>query len=103
MTKTIALIAALVLAPAGIAQAQDAALTRIVATADLNLSTAHGRAQLDSRIARSVEAVCGRRNNLELSKARLIKRCATDAMAVASVQRDRMVARAGTRIEVAAR
>ena len=103
MLKTIAFVSALVLAPAAIAAAPDAAPSRIVATSDLKLSTAAGRAQLDSRIGRAVEAVCGRPSAFQLARTRLIKNCSATAKAVASAQRAQVMARVGGITEIAAR
>jgi len=77
--------------------------TRIVRTADLNLSTDQGVAALQSRIKRATYAVCGPVDARDLAAVAQHARCRTESLARASgdVERVVMNARSGERSAMA--
>lgn len=63
-----------------------------VATADLNLSTAKGRATLDRRISVAVDAVCGADTTPRTGLIERADRCHVAAASAARSQRDALLA-----------
>lgn len=71
--KIIAIVSLLLLAPAAAVQAED--IAKPVTYGDLDLSSPQGRAALDSRLARAVNAVCGKPDLRDLPAVRSSRRC----------------------------
>lgn len=105
MTKTALLALSLISSGAFItptvAQAPD---VRVVATADLDLSTDAGRKALDTRIARAAIDLCGTASNADLAGANDVRACRDGAIAQARAQvEQRLASRRGAPIVLAAR
>ncbi len=66
--------------------AAPAAQTRIVGFADLDLSSAAGRARLDRRIGSAVRAVCGRVAPADLNGLAQVEACRAETLADATAQ-----------------
>lgn len=108
--RTIALFAlALIASTATIAPtvhaAEPATATSVVPTADLDLSSATGRRELDRRLARAAREVCGSASNVDLEGGNAVRQCRADTIAAATAQREHLLAaaRTGAPILVAAR
>lgn len=95
MLKTSLVIAASVLTAASIlggtaapafAQPAAAAPTRVVSYADLNLSSAAGRAVLDSRLNAAVRDVCGQAYPIDLNSVGQVVQCRQETLAAANAQ-----------------
>ncbi len=97
-----ALAGALCLAPAAVAQTQDAPIVRAVGHEDLDLGTARGRNSLDRRIEIAINTACGDASSADPRGWKAVKRCRTDAAARVAGQRDQVIAAAqatgGTRL-----
>ena len=72
--------------PAFAAPPAPAAQTRIVSYADLDLSSAAGRARLDQRIGAAVRAVCGRAAPTDLNGLVQVQACREETLADATAQ-----------------
>lgn len=78
--------------------------TSIVATADLDLSTANGQRVLDQRLVQAVKEVCGTASDVDVAGKNDIRRCRVETLAGLSVERDQRIAAASANpIRVAAR
>ena len=96
MFKTPLLLAASLLAsatflagaagPALAAPPAAAAQTRVVSYADLDLSSAAGRARLDQRVGAAVRAVCGRAAPTDLNGLAQVQACRDETLADATAQ-----------------
>ena len=96
--KTILLLGALLAASAAAmpASAQPAA-TRSVRYADLDLSTAHGRALLDLRLFHAASAACGLPSPSDPNGHAAQAACIASARASATAQRNAVLAQAARR------
>jgi UrcA family protein len=76
----------------------------IVRTGDLDLSAAHGRRQLDIRLAHAAREVCGKPSDSHLAGKNGARRCRGEVLASARAQRDDLLAglRANRDIRIAA-
>jgi UrcA family protein len=72
--------------PALAAPPAPAAQTRIVGYADLDLSSAAGRARLDRRVDAAVRAVCGRAAPIDLNGLAQVQACRDETLADATAQ-----------------
>jgi UrcA family protein len=68
---------------------------RVVAYADLDLSTAAGRNRLEHRIRNAVRDVCGDASGVDLARRQAVRDCLVETRA--AVRLPQAVARAGTR------
>jgi UrcA family protein len=103
---TLSTLVPLPAAAAEITVAPDTVTVR-VSYADLNLSTADGRARLDRRIAGAARGICGSYFPLDLHMAALVSDCREDAIASARIptavaSNDRAVVLTGHRVSRAA-
>ena len=107
MTGSALATAALFFASAPARSAPVAAGTdvvRVVATADLDLSSEAGRKALDRRIGRAVVELCGQASDADLVGLNAVRECRADALAQAYQARDRRLAlRSIEPIQLAAR
>ena len=109
MTKTalfaLALMSSAVTVTPTVAQAAEPlAVTSIVQTADLDLSTAKGQHALDLRLSQAAKEVCGTASDVDIAGKNDVRRCRVETLANLSAERDQHIARAsGEPIEVAAR
>ena len=102
MTKF--LIATLLAFTAAPALGEPITVTSTVQTADLDLSNAKGRRELDRRLALAVKEVCGTASDADIEGKNDVRRCRVETSAILSGERDQRVARASSEpIEVAAR
>ena len=101
----LALIASAATIAPTVAAAEPATASSIVSTADLDLSGASGRRELDRRLARAAREVCGTASNVDLEGGNAVRQCRADTIAAATAQRERLLAAAktGAPILVAAR
>ena len=74
----------------------------IVRTADLDLSSEAGRAQLDHRLVTAAYEVCGEASDVDLSGKNAVRACRTNVLAKARSEGQRLASR-GAAIIVAAR
>ncbi|WOK35837.1 UrcA family protein [Sphingomonas sp. C3-2] len=68
--------------------------TRTVHYADLDLSTAKGRATLDRRLEMAVADACGMASSSDLAAQNKVHQCQTETLARVSTERDRIIAMA---------
>ena len=107
MTKTalfaLALMSSAVTVTPTVAQAAEPlAVTSVVQTADLDLSTAEGQRALDHRITRAAYDVCGEVSDADLVGKNEVRQCRADTVAAAASQRQQLLAvRSGAPIRVA--
>ena len=105
MKQTLKIIAVSALATAALlkgvpamaepAQAQN---VTIVTTADLDLSTASGRAALDHRLVTAAHQVCGYASDVDLAGKNQVRACRVDVLAKARASSETLVAsRSGDR------
>ena len=88
---------ALLLSAATPAIAQEAPGGVRIATADINLSTTEGVAQLDRRIARAIDRVCPETRGRELNSFHTLHACRTAVMRSVAAQRQHLLeSRTGT-------
>lgn len=82
---------------------EPVAVTSIVRTADLDLSSPGGRQELDRRIVRAAHDVCGTASDADLQGKNEVRHCRAETIANAASQRDQLIAAAksGTPILVA--
>jgi UrcA family protein len=92
----------LVAAPAMARSSADGLAQTTVSYADLNLSSAAGRATLHSRIKGAVRFVCGSRGPT-LAELENNRECQDNAIASANTQLEQVLARRGTVTVLAAR
>jgi UrcA family protein len=99
----LALIASAATITPTVAPAEPATATSIVQTADLDLSSANGRNELDRRIRHAAREVCGTVSNVDLEGRNAARRCVDDTIAAATSQREQLLAaaRAGSPIRIA--
>lgn len=71
--------------------------TRIVAYADLDLSSVTGRARLDRRIAAAVRDVCGEASSFDLARRRAVRECVAETRANVRLPAPVAASLAGTR------
>jgi len=97
-----ALAGALCVAPAAVAQTNDAPIVRAVGHEDLDLGTARGRNSLDRRIEIAINTACGDTSSADPRGWKAVKRCRIDAATRVATQRDQAIAAAqgmsGTRL-----
>jgi UrcA family protein len=74
----------------------------IVRTADLDLTSEAGRAQLDHRLVTAAYEVCGEASDVDVSGKNAVRACRTDVLAKARSEGQRLASR-GAAIIVAAR
>ena len=74
----------------------------IIHTADLDLSSNIGRAELDRRLIRAAYEVCGSASETDLAGANEVRHCRADVLARARTQSQRLASKAGGTIEIAA-
>ena len=107
MNRSVLFILLAIVAAPAVAQepAETSVASRVVRTADLDLSRAADRRQLDRRLDRAVIEACGSAPDFDLAGGNAVVRCRSDTRGQASARRDAMLARSapGTGIEVAAR
>ena len=84
------------------ALAEPAQSVAIVHTADLDLSSDAGRAELDRRLVRAAYDVCGTASDADLAAEIAVRQCRTDVLAKARTQTQRLASKAGDAIEIAA-
>lgn len=89
---TAALISTSFAAPA-LAGAPGVAVTERVSYADLDLSTASGRAALDARVRRAVYSACGAASEADPRGGNQVRRCRADARLRAGAQTELASAR----------
>ena len=100
----LALIAsAATLTPTAALALEPVMATSIVHTADLDLSRASGRQELDRRIVRAAREVCGDASNVDLEGKNAARQCRDETIAAAAGQREQLLAaaRSGSSIVVA--
>lgn len=100
----LALIASAATIAPTVAQAYEpGAITSIIRTADLDLSKADGRLELQRRIVRAAYEVCGTASDVDLEGKNAVRQCREDTISQAGVQREKLfaAARAGRPIVVA--
>ncbi len=107
MIKTlisIALTASALIAAPAVAQSPAAVVTQTtVSYADLNLSSAAGRATLDSRIKGAARSVCGSPKAATLAEHNSINACRDGAISGANAQIEQVLASRGAGTVIAAR
>ena len=99
-----ALIASATTITPTVAQAfEPVTVSSIVKTADLDLSSANGRQELDRRIVQAVREVCGEASNVDLEGKNAVRECRAETIAAAASQREQLLAaaRSGTPILIA--
>lgn len=109
MTKAIQIIAASFLITAAAIKAAPAIAepvastinVSLVRTADLDLSTAHGRRVLDARLGNAAREVCGIASDADLVGQNDIHKCRSDVLANARYQRGQLLAEAGRGPQIA--
>lgn len=82
--------------------AETVRATTVVATRDLDLSTAHDRHRLDRRLAIAARNVCGEASRFDIVGTRKAAQCRGAVLEEAAGRRDALVASA-TRVRVASR
>ena len=97
VTFGLALIAAAGVTPAS---AEPLTVTSIVATADLDLSTASGQNELDRRIIRAAREVCGEASDVDLEGKNAVRQCRADTIAAASSRREALLASAAAGVPI---
>lgn len=70
---------------------------RVVAYADLDLSTAAGRNRLEHRIQNAVRDVCGEAPTFDLARRHAVRECLVETRAAVHLPRAVTAAQAGTR------
>jgi UrcA family protein len=112
MKQTLKIIAASALATAAIIKAAPALAeplpaenVSIVRTADLDLSSAKGRAALDHRLVNAAAEVCGWTSDADLSGKNELRKCRHEVLAAARSDSEALLAglEEGRAIRVAAR
>lgn len=101
----LALIASVATITPAVAEASEPqTVSSIVHTADLDLSSANGRQELDRRIVQAAREVCGEASPVDLEGRNAVRQCRADTIAAATKQRDQLLAaaKAGPAILVAA-
>ena len=107
MTKTalfaLSLIASALTVTPTVARAEPVIVTSIVATSDLDLTTAKGRAALDRRLVHAAREVCGSSSDVDLAGKNEDRACLKATLASARGQRQQILAaaRAGEPVLVA--
>ena len=92
----LALIASATTITPTVAQAVEPdAVTSVVRTADLDLSNADGRLELQRRIVRAAFEVCGTASDVDLEGKNDVRQCRKEAISQAAVQREQLFAAAG--------
>ena len=71
-------------------------VTSVVRTADLDLSSAGGRQELDRRIVQAAREVCGSASDVDLEGKNGARQCREDVIASAASQREQLLAAART-------
>lgn len=102
MRKTILFTAVLAAAAALPAQAQTAALSQSISTADLDLGTAAGRNRFQHRVGAAIEAVCGSYAGASAAEQDMIGRCRRVARASVETQLASRETRRAQTIQIAA-
>jgi UrcA family protein len=93
--------ATLIKAAPAIAEPAAAQNVSIVSTADLDLSTAAGRARLDHRLVTAAYEVCGTASDVDLAGQNDARECRADVLEKARAQ-SQMLASRGASIRIAA-
>lgn len=94
-TLTLAALAATLFAAPALAQSPGTgSQSHVVSYADLDLSSAKGRAKLDRRIRSAVQDVCGTAYSFDVKGKNDVRRCRTELMERLSSHRDIAVASA---------
>lgn len=92
----LALIAsATTIAPTVALAFEPAAVTSVVRTADLDLSNADGRLELQRRIVRAAYEVCGTASDADLEGKNDARQCRKETISQAAAQREQLFAAAG--------
>ena len=89
-----AIASATTITPTVAQAAEPAAVTSIVHTADLDLSSNAGQRALDRRIFRAASDVCGTASEADLAGKNAVRRCRVDTVAQAKAQREQLLAAA---------
>lgn len=77
---------------------------RIIHVADLDLASAAGKRQFDSRVTRAAIDLCGEASDADLAGKNNVRQCRDDVLTQAARQRDlRLTARSVSPIRLAAR
>ena len=100
----LALIAsATTIAPTVASAFEPVAVTSVVRTADLDLSNADGRLELQRRIVRAAYEVCGTASDVDLEGKNAVRQCRDETISQAAIQREQLfaAANAGSPIVVA--
>jgi UrcA family protein len=84
------------------ALAEPAQSVAMVHTADLDLSSTAGRAELDRRLVRAAYDVCGSASDADLAGKIAVRHCRVDVLAKARTQTQRLASKAGGTIEIVA-
>lgn len=101
MMKTISIALALIAATgAAPAFAEPLTVTSIVKTADLDLSSARGQHELDRRIVRAANEVCGEASNVDLDGKNAVRQCRADTIAAATSKREVLLASAAAGLPI---
>jgi UrcA family protein len=93
--------AAVIKAVPALSQPAPAQNVSVVRTADLDLSTARGRAALDHRLVIAAADVCGAASGADLAGKNQARACRADVLAKARAESERLASRGGS-IDVAA-
>jgi UrcA family protein len=96
------LTAALIKAAPALAEPVQAQDVSIVQTADLDLSTKTGRAQLNHRLVVAAYDVCGSAADVDLAGRNAVRQCRADVLAKAVSRSEELASRGGGTILVAA-
>ena len=84
------------------ALAESVQSVAIVHTADLDLSSKAGRAELDRRFARAAYEVCGTASDADLSGKIAVRECRAEVLAKARTETQRLTSKAAGTTEIAA-
>jgi UrcA family protein len=108
MRQTLKIIAVSALATAAVikavpAFAEPAQNVSIVRTADLDLSSAGGRAALDHRLVTAAHEACGTAADVDLAGQNQVRSCRADVLAKARTQSQQLASRGGSILIAAAR
>ena len=103
-TRTLLAAAAAVIAAPAFAESPAAEIVETkVSYADLNLSSAAGRATLDNRVKGAARFVCGSVDGPSIAEHNRHQKCRSSALAEANAQVDEVLARRGSVTVLAAR
>jgi UrcA family protein len=94
--------AAVIKAVPALAESAPTESVSIVHTADLDLSTAQGRAALDHRLVIAAREVCGAASDFDLAGRNKVRQCRADVLAKARAQGEQLASDGQSAIRVAA-